>query len=711
METPAGSASDAGNAAPGERTLSWLDEDAPEPMSKPMLLTPAEPPDPPPPQVRRREPPTRRIGLAFRRAGWPRWAPRQRQSPENDPQATTPTEPRAASPTQPYAASPTEPRAASSNEPRLAGTREPADYTPAGRGPANYTPAGRGSAGAGPGALGPVAPEAAASGPATPGSVAPGPAGARLSRSAEKPARLVEPRPADEGWPVQSAPARTPDDVRSLYARPAGPAPEAPGAAAPYARLADPPPYAPPSGAAQARPQAEASAERASPYARLADLPPYAPPGETAQPEPEAPAERASPYAQLADLPPYTPPGETAEPEPESETPAAAASPYARLADLPPYAPPAAARSPYRPAAAAPAPYPQADAPAPYSDPPEPAEERSPFARGAEAPDREAYPASREAYAVDGSSVYPQAVEFPPDPPLVEPPPKRRWRKARQTVPRQPDPRQTDRRQTGQRQTVPRGNLLARPRRPGARKKRLLLIGGLLAIVALLAAAAVVAYPRVVRPAGPPLADPGDVVSAPIGNRTDAEFDLISGASSVTVTSADLGGDLYRISTPEGASGAPRPVHKGKAVELQLAASGLNGPSAVTVRLSSRLPWRVRLTGGADAHKLDLRAGTLRGLDVVGGASRVDLSLPKPQGTVPLKLTGGIGQLLVHAPRDVPARVRVGSGATNVRLDDFSRNSPSPGTVFTPDDWEDGRDRYDLDAVAGVGTLRLDRVQ
>jgi hypothetical protein len=279
----------------------------------------------------------------------------------------------------------------------------------------------------------------------------------------------------------------------------------------------------------------------------------------------------------------------------------------------------------------------------------------------------------------DGPEPPPAPIEFGPLPPPVPPP--------------EPPPPDSSRR------------VRRRPR-------RILLVAAFGVIVLVIGTAATaLLVPRLTRggPAPEVNAAPGDVVSTQINGRTDAEFDLVTGTTTVNIKTADLGTDLYRISTPRGANGAPRPVHRGKLVELQIVPSGQNGPGVIDIQLSSKLPWRVRLTGGAATHALDLRAGSLLGFELIGGAARVDLSLPPPKGTVPLKLTGGVNQLSVHAPRDVPTRVRVGSGASNVTLDRFNRASPSPGTVFTPNGWARGADRYDLDAVAGVATLRLDR--
>jgi hypothetical protein len=71
-------------------------------------------------------------------------------------------------------------------------------------------------------------------------------------------------------------------------------------------------------------------------------------------------------------------------------------------------------------------------------------------------------------------------------------------------------------------------------------------------------------------------------------------------------------------------------------------------------------------------------------------------------------MTGGANQFIVHAPANVPARVRIGSGASNVTLDGVRHTGIAPATVFAPGNWDQSRDRYDIDASAGVSTLIVD---
>ncbi|GFJ92542.1 hypothetical protein [Phytohabitans rumicis] len=74
-------------------------------------------------------------------------------------------------------------------------------------------------------------------------------------------------------------------------------------------------------------------------------------------------------------------------------------------------------------------------------------------------------------------------------------------------------------------------------------------------------------------------------------------------------------------------------------------------------------------------------------------------------------MTGGVNQFLIHAPAGVLTRVRIGSGASTVVLDKLNQSGVAPGVVFTPNGWAQATSRYDIDAVAGVSTIRLDRTK
>lgn len=222
-------------------------------------------------------------------------------------------------------------------------------------------------------------------------------------------------------------------------------------------------------------------------------------------------------------------------------------------------------------------------------------------------------------------------------------------------------------------------------------------------------------------PAGPGAAaspEPTEIDTAPADANTasaarngldEATFQLVNGTTTVDLRAADLGADLYRISTPTGSSVLPRPLLQGDRVQLHLVRSGQDGPGAVEITLNSQVRWRLQITGGAAAHVIDMSDGRLAGLDLAGGATRIDVTLPRARGTVKIRMTGGVNQFAVNTPPGTPVRLRIGSGAAQVVLDGQIHRGIAPGKEFSPNRWKSVDDRVDLDAVAGVGTFTLSR--
>jgi hypothetical protein len=72
-------------------------------------------------------------------------------------------------------------------------------------------------------------------------------------------------------------------------------------------------------------------------------------------------------------------------------------------------------------------------------------------------------------------------------------------------------------------------------------------------------------------------------------------------------------------------------------------------------------------------------------------------------------LSGGVNRFEVSTDQGVPVRVRTRRGAGQVQLDGRTDDGVARGASFLSPDWAGSQNRIDLDAVAGVGTLRVGR--
>jgi hypothetical protein len=182
-----------------------------------------------------------------------------------------------------------------------------------------------------------------------------------------------------------------------------------------------------------------------------------------------------------------------------------------------------------------------------------------------------------------------------------------------------------------------------------------------------------------------------------------ATLDVVGGVSSVLVRG---GGSGVTASTPEGSRVVPVVSVDGGTVRVRVADAGGSGPAALTVVLGSGSRWDVRISGGADEATLDLGRASLGGVDFAAGIGRIEATLPRPEGVVPVRMAGGTSRLALHLPAGTAYGLRVGGGAGSVETDGLRRTGLAGGTTVAT---STAADRYQVDATAGVSAVVLDR--
>jgi hypothetical protein len=202
------------------------------------------------------------------------------------------------------------------------------------------------------------------------------------------------------------------------------------------------------------------------------------------------------------------------------------------------------------------------------------------------------------------------------------------------------------------------------------------------------------------------------VASLPLAGRSQAELEVTSGTSVLDFSVANLHGALLRASIPDGAP--VRPVLSGSApIVLSLAGDGTTSARstdyAVTVVLSSSVVWSLDFAAGTQRTEADLRGGRVSGIAVTAGSDILDMSLPRPSGTLPFLLAAGVSQFLISLPSGVPAQVTVGGGASYVSMGNQDLTGIAGGTVLTPPGWATATSRFDIDATSGFSRLTVTR--
>jgi hypothetical protein len=85
-------------------------------------------------------------------------------------------------------------------------------------------------------------------------------------------------------------------------------------------------------------------------------------------------------------------------------------------------------------------------------------------------------------------------------------------------------------------------------------------------------------------------------------------------------------------------------------------------PTRGEITLSSRIPWAIQARWGMSDVEADLEDVQVTGLEISGGASRIEARLPRPKDAVTIRIGGGASNVELIRPTGVPVRVRIGAG-------------------------------------------------
>jgi hypothetical protein len=129
---------------------------------------------------------------------------------------------------------------------------------------------------------------------------------------------------------------------------------------------------------------------------------------------------------------------------------------------------------------------------------------------------------------------------------------------------------------------------------------------------------------------------------------------------------------------------------------------------AADVVLNEAVPWEIELRGGVARLTADLGGLELRGLELSGGASRVVLSLPRPLGSVPVRLSGGASDVTIHRPAGVEVRAHVHGEASNLTLDDQHFQTVDRDTRLETSGFRRAIDRYEVSLLGATSHVTID---
>jgi hypothetical protein len=178
-------------------------------------------------------------------------------------------------------------------------------------------------------------------------------------------------------------------------------------------------------------------------------------------------------------------------------------------------------------------------------------------------------------------------------------------------------------------------------------------------------------------------------------------FLLADDVSEITVRAARLDEGIVAVGVPDGSDAVPRTTVDGGDVQLRVARSGQR--TDLDVRLDNRVSWAIRLAGGARRVTVDMSGTDVRSVAFEGGAARIDLTLPKLGGTLPIGMSGGVHQWRIATEGRVKVQLVARRGGGDVTLYGRDRGGLDRGDRIR----SDGGDGIDVDASAGFGSLTV----
>lgn len=218
----------------------------------------------------------------------------------------------------------------------------------------------------------------------------------------------------------------------------------------------------------------------------------------------------------------------------------------------------------------------------------------------------------------------------------------------------------------------------------------------------LLAGAAELASDRTARDE----AGPADAERAPIGDAEHGRLRFASGAARLVLRGGRIK-DLYRASF----EGKRPQVSVSPSGEVDIHYKGMSWfgarDVAAQLTLTTAVPWSIEIRKGVSHLAADLRELHIAAIEIAGGASESELTLPRPRGLSMLRVAGGASRLEIRRPRGTAAQITVRGGASNLTFDAQKLGAVGGPTRLATPSWDTAPDRWSIELTGGASELSV----
>ena len=196
--------------------------------------------------------------------------------------------------------------------------------------------------------------------------------------------------------------------------------------------------------------------------------------------------------------------------------------------------------------------------------------------------------------------------------------------------------------------------------------------------------------------------------ATPLGSVTSGRLQFARGASRVTILGDGDSDDLIRARF-EGT--VPMVLADGGNVTIEYPlvspSEWLRARRAATVMLNAAIPWELVFSRGVSRLRADLTCLTLRFLEIVRGATDLQVVLPEPHGVVRLDVSGGASNVALLHPPGAAVVVAVAGGVNKLEFGGQLYGSIGRETRLASAGAGERPDRYEIEIGGGASQLTI----
>lgn len=123
------------------------------------------------------------------------------------------------------------------------------------------------------------------------------------------------------------------------------------------------------------------------------------------------------------------------------------------------------------------------------------------------------------------------------------------------------------------------------------------------------------------------------------------------------------------------------------------------------IKLNKELPLDLILKNGAVDAEIDLRNTNLKNLKIEGGASSLDITLPKPEERQRVEISAGASSINIKVPKNIALNIEVETGLSSNNFEE--RGLLKSNNIYKSNNYDQATKKIDLVIKAGASSITL----